>query len=308
MANRYFFIVNPHSASRRTGHIWPHIKELFEKRLGKIDFALTKGNVHATYLTGEALYAGYDRIIVVGGDGTLNEAVNGFYDSNGIIKKDAVLGYFASGTGEDFARTFKIEALSVEAHVERILRDNITRIDVGNVQYLKPDGSANTRKFINETSAGFTANVARTVNVFPKFLNGKLTFLLGTLASFAVFRRHIITVKADGKEVFSGKALAVCAANGKYFGGSMKIAPEASPDDGLFDIIILKDIGRIELMRNIGIIYDGGHMKNPKIMALKAKEVVLTSHDNVGIEMDGEPVGHIGAKISIHERELGFIV
>jgi len=308
MSHKYFFIVNPHSASRRTGRIWPHVKEEFEKKLGRIDFAMTKGNIHATYLAGEALYKGYDRIVTVGGDGTLNETVNGFYDANGLINNNVVLGYFPSGTGEDLARTFKIENAGIAEHVDRIVNGVVKKIDIGNVQFLKADGSMHSRKFINEISAGFTANVASTVNTFPKFMTGKIAFLLGIAGSLAMLKNREITVKAGGKEIFSGKALAACVTNGKFFGGSMKIAPEAEVNDGLFEIIIIKNMGRIELIRKIGTIYEGSHIKDPKVMTARAREIQITSRHKVGIEMDGEPVGFVGAKINVHEREVGFIV
>lgn len=308
MVPRYYFIVNPHSAGGNTAKIWPRVKEAFELKLGKLDFSFTKGNIHATYIAGKALYDGYDAIIAVGGDGTLNEVLNGFYDSDKKINHEACLGYFPSGTGEDLSRTLGIDDLSVEEQVNRLLNNDIKKIDAGMAIFRKKNGSFTSRRFINESSIGFSSDVAERVNRSPKVFRGKAAFILGILSSLIFLKNHKITVNVDGHGFFEGPVLAGVAANGKFFGGGMMIAPNAAIDDGSFDIVIVEGMSRIEVLRNIGSIYGGHHLSNKKVIIKRGKEIRITSKEEVFIEMDGEPVGCLDVILRLLEKEVNFIL
>jgi len=308
MNQRPYFIVNPHSANGKTGKLWPEIKRLFEEKLGQIDFAMTKGTAHATFLTGKALYDGYERIIAVGGDGTLNEVVNGFYAEDKKISPNAILGYLPSGTGEDFSQTLGIKGLSLAERVNRLLDGGRKMVDIGVATYRREDGSLITRRFINEASVGFTSIVAKKVNESSKFLGSYASYILGILRSLMQLEHSRVKVVVDGREYFNGDTFMVNVANGKYFGGSLKIAPQAEIDDGWLEVVVVERMGRLEIIGNMANVYKGTHLANPKIKHTRGKEIVITSNENVYVEMDGEPVGLVEARFRLLEKELSFIL
>jgi len=308
MDKEFYFVINPVSAGGKTKSLWPHIKSLLEKEGASFGFYLTSHRMDASRITSRALKEGYKRIIAVGGDGTLNEALNGFWDGAHRISRDASLGYFPSGTGEDFSRTLGIEKLSVETQIDRLLKAPGTLIDVGGAHFQKGDGSFVERKFINESSVGFGANVAELVNRSKKLFGGRVSFFTGLLRSLFFLKNHAVRIKADGKDIFEGRTLITTVSNGKYFGGSMMIAPQALIDDGYFELIIAKEMNRKEILRDIGSIYSGNHLSNPKIMSARCKSLSVQSDEKVFLEMDGEPVGLINAEFKIHEKEIKFLL
>lgn len=307
MSLKTFFIVNPHSANGRTGRRWPEIKALFEAELGPVDFELTKGNFHAKYLTGKALYDGYQKIIAVGGDGTLNEVINGFYDAEKRIAPDAVLGYFPSGTGEDFSQTLGIKQFSFPERVKRLANRHHRKVDVGIATFRKEDGTIVTRRFINEASLGFAANVAHKINNSSKFFGSRTTFIMGLLRSLLFLKNQRMRIEIDGRGVHDGRCLITTLSNGKYFAGGMMIAPDAVIDDGLFEVIIVGAMGRLEVLKNLPGIYQGKHLALAKVKCVRGKVVRITSDEEVWIEMDGELVGIVEALFRVKEKELLFI-
>lgn len=308
MKKEFFFVVNPASAGGKTKNLWPHIKALAERENAEFGFYLTSHRMDASRIAARALKEGYKKIIAVGGDGTLNEVLNGFWDGTRKISHDSCLGYFPSGTGEDFSRTLGIEKLSVETQTERILNAPGTLIDIGEVHFQKGDGSLATRKFINESSVGFGANVTELVNRSNKIFGGKASFFAGVLRSLFFLKNHAVRIKTDGRDFFEGKALITAVTNGKYFGGSMMISPKAMIDDGFFDVVVVRDMNRKEILRDIGSIYSGNHLSNPKVMSVRCKTLSVQSEEKVFLEMDGEPVGLIDAEFKLLEKEIRFLL
>jgi diacylglycerol kinase (ATP) len=308
MNKEFYFVINPASAGGKTKKLWPQIKSLLEKEGAAFGFYLTSHRMDAARIASRALKEGYKKIIAVGGDGTLNEVLNGFWEGSHRISRDACLGYFPSGTGEDFSRTLGIDKLSAETQIDRLLKAPGTLIDDGQAHFQKGDGSLTSRRFINESSVGFGANVTELVNRSNKLFGGKISFFAGVLRSLCFLKNHAVKIKADGKDFFEGKTLIIAVSNGKYFGGSMMIAPKAIIDDGYFDIIIAKEMSRTQLLRDIGPIYSGNHLSNPKIMSARCKSLSVQSDEKVFLEMDGEPVGLINAEFKIHEKEIKFLL
>ncbi len=308
MKKEFYFVINPASAGGKTKKLWPHIKTLAEKENAEFGFYLTSHRMDASRIAARAIREGYKKIIAVGGDGTLNEVLNGFWEGRKKIDADACLGYFPSGTGEDFSRALGIEKLSLGTQAERLLKASSTCIDIGEAHFQKGDGSLATRRFINESSVGFGANVTELVNRSNKLFGGKISFFAGVLRSLCFLKNHTVRIKADGKDLFEGRTLITTVSNGKYFGGSMMIAPKAIIDDGYFEVIIAKEMNRRELMRDIGTIYSGNHLSNPKIISTRCKNLSVQSDEKVFLEMDGEPVGLINAEFRICEKEIRFLL
>jgi len=305
---RPFFIVNPHSGAGSTGHLWPDWHQRIQRVLGNVDFAYTKGSLHAMSLAREALGRGHDRIIAVGGDGTLNEVLNGFFDEGEPCCTGAALAYIPSGTGADFSRTLGFHGRSIDEHIERLLCAPVTAVDCGEVRFVSAKGEETNRLFINESSLGFSANTADAVNRASKHFKGRLPFLIGVVRCLSTLRNPLLRISVEGELVHEEPTLLVAVANGKYFGGSMMIAPNAEIDDGLLDIIVISAMSRLTLLRKIKSIYSGQHLDEPEVTALRGKTVHINAvNDEVLLEMDGEQPGKLGADYRIAKKTIPFV-
>jgi YegS/Rv2252/BmrU family lipid kinase len=196
----------------------------------------------ALRLTASALKDGVDHIIAVGGDGTINEVVNGFFDKGRPINPQAALSMITSGTGADFRRTFELP-VEMSEQVRHVVEGETHAIDVGLLTYRDDaTGGMRQRYFDNVASFGLSGVADKAVNqlTFAKNFGGKFAFQWGTLKALLSYSGQRVRLRVDDHfdEVLDINTVAVC--NGCYFGGGMKIAPEAKTDDGLFDIIVVR--------------------------------------------------------------------
>jgi YegS/Rv2252/BmrU family lipid kinase len=305
---RPFFIVNPHSGAGSTGRSWPDWQKRIRRVLGTVDFTYTHGNLHATSLCREALDRGYDRIIAVGGDGTLNEVLNGFFENGKPCCPGAALAYIPNGTGADFSRTLGFHGRTIDEHIERLLSAAATPVDCGEVRFVGVDGKETNRLFINESSLGFSANAADAVNRASKHFRGRLPFLIGVVRCLSTLKNPFLRITVEGKLVHEAPTLLVAVTNGKYFGGSMMIAPEAEINDGLLDIIVISYMSRLTLLRKIKSIYSGNHLSEPEVTALRGRTVHISAVDEeVLLEMDGEQPGKLSADYRIAKKTIPFV-
>jgi YegS/Rv2252/BmrU family lipid kinase len=305
---RPFFIVNPRSGADSTGQQWPEWQQRIRNTLGRVDFAYTEGSMHATTLTRKALSDGYDRIVAVGGDGTLNEVLNGFFDHGENCCPEAALAYIPNGTGADFSRTLGFHGRTIDEHIEQLLHAPVTQVDCGEVRFLNIAGQETNRLFINESSLGFSANTAAAVNKASKHFRGKLPFLIGVVRCLSTLKNPVLQVSVEGKLVHEEPTLLVAITNGKYFGGSMKIAPNAQIDDGLLDIIVISRMSRLTLLRKIKSIYSGQHLDEPEVTAFRGKSVHISAVDaEVLLEMDGEQPGKLSADYQVSKKTIPFV-
>jgi YegS/Rv2252/BmrU family lipid kinase len=299
-------VVNPHSANRATGKHWPAMRSVIRQAVGEFEEALTRGPGDATGLVRNALRRGIQRIISVGGDGTNNEVVNGFFEDLKPIAPEAVLGFIPRGTGGDLRKTLKIDK-SIEACIQVLSAGHIEEVDVGATRFVGPEGSERQRLFINITSFGLGGLVDATVNASSKMLGGKISFLLGTFKALMAYDNKTIRLKVD--DTFSDQIVInnVAVANGQYFGGGMWVAPEAKPNDGLFDVVILGNLSRSEIIRKTSCIYKGIHLRMPKVSFLRGKHIEATCDQEVLIDMDGEQPGRLPITLDVLPRALRII-
>ncbi len=259
-------------------------------------------------LAREALSRGYDRIIAVGGDGTLNEVLNGFFDDGNPCCPEAALAYIPNGTGADFSRTLGFHGRSIDQHIERLLSAPVTSVDCGEVRFVNAKGEETNRLFINESSLGFSANTADAVNKASKHFRGKLPFLIGVVRCLSTLKNPVLRISVEGELVYEEPTLMVAITNGKYFGGSMMIAPYAEINDGLLDIIVISQMSRLRLLRKIKSIYSGRHLVLPEVTALRGKTVHINAvGDEVLLEMDGEQPGKLAADYRIAKKTIPFV-
>lgn len=300
-------IVNPRSGGGRTGRAWRVIAAALEKELGPLrtHFTMTPSTsrfLPATELTRQALKEGAQLVIAVGGDGTIDEVVNGFFENGVAINPEAHLAILNTGTGGDFRRTFDLPA-DLEGCIARIGAGTTKTIDLGRLTFVNEDGGEGVRYFNNIASFGLSGEVVRAVNRarFSKLFGGSFAFLWATLATSFRYRTKPVRLVSDTgfDETFN---IGTCAvANGRFFGGGMMIAPEAEPDDGLFDIVVLRDMTFRDMLLGAGSLRDGTHLTNEKVIHFRARTLTATptSDAPVLLDVDGEAPGRLPARFEI---------
>lgn len=292
------FIVNPHSANGATGREWPTIQKMVQAQLGSFTVEMTTRPGDAAKLTRCHLLNGTDMIITVGGDGTLNEVVNGFMDSTGPIRREAQLGFLPNGTGCDFARSVPIPS-SLEASLDIIKGGHSRMIDVGRLDYCDPSGATCTRFFHNITSFGIGGEVDERVNRNSKLFGPFLSFIWSTLISIFLYGKKEVRLRLDDRPEEIHTVWNIAVANGRYHGGSMLVAPDALIDDGLFHITIIGDLTLPEIFRYLPKLYNGTIKDIDKVRTTVARKVQADSKQRVLLDVDGEQPGVLPAAIEI---------
>ena len=298
-------IVNPAAAAGRTGRRWPAIAELARASGLDFDAVLTVRPGDATEIARKAVRESRPLVVAVGGDGTLNEVVNGFFEGARPIATSSTLGLLQIGTGGDTRRTLGIP-IEIAAAI-RVLTEGYPRlIDTGRATL-----GAQVYHFVNIAEAGIGAEVSERVNRMSKYL-GRTTYLLATLSSLAGWRHKPLRVSVDGgiRREFIGQAVVV--ANCQYYGGGMRIAPRAAPDDGVFDVIVAGPIGKLEAILTARKLYSGTHFEDVglrhKLELLQGARVEVSSPDVVLVQLDGEVVGQLPATFEVVPQALRFMV
>jgi YegS/Rv2252/BmrU family lipid kinase len=203
----------------------------------------------------------------------------------------------ARGTGQDFVRTYGIPT-DVDGAVA-VARDGATRtIDAGRVEYRSWDGSDATAYFANVASAGMSAAVAQRANSSSKALGGRISFFWALLAVFAGWKNTEVSVELDG-ESRRERMHDVVVANGQYHGGAMWLAPDAQPDDGLFDVLLIGDVTKADFARTAPKIYRGTHLSHPKVDLVRSASVAVDAPVPLPIETDGEQIGTTPARFDV---------
>ncbi len=246
-------------------------------------------------------------VVAVGGDGTLNEVVNGFFRNGAPIPTTTKLAMVPLGTGGDFRRTLRIPVDTRQA-VEVLRSGMVRKLDAGCVTYTNADGSTGVRHFINIADAGLGGDVVSIVGNGTKRF-GAATYTVAGLRALIGFKNKPMTVDVDGAAYQLPKAQQVVIANCQFFGGGMQMAPSASPTDGVFDVILIKNAGKIETMRGMNDIRSGKHLdqNNPKMELMYGKRVSVSSPEKVKLDIDGEAVGFLPALFEIQPGAIEFI-
>lgn len=309
VAPRTVVIVNPRSQGGKLGKRWTEIAETIGRAF-PFDEAITQGPQDATRLAREALRAGAERVIAIGGDGTVNEVVNGFFDDAGTpIAPNAAFGLIPFGTGGDFRRTFHLPTEVADA-VKVIADDHRKRIDVGRLTYRTPSGETAHRMFANIASFGVSGVVDRLVNESGKKL-GRLSFLWATARATLSYKNQRVQLVFDGKDRVEATINTVAVANGRFFGGAMMVAPDAEVDDGMFDVVAMGDLGFGDLLVSGRRLYKGTHLTMNKVSARRAKVVEAEGVDPnsvIELDVDGESPGRLPARFEIVPGALSMVV
>ena len=277
------FLVNPASANGKTGKRGPEIARAAHAAgvRGEAIFSERPGQLGE--LAREAVDAGASLLVVVGGDGTVHEVVNGVAGRDGVE-----LALIPRGTGFDFARTHEIPKRLPDAL--RIARDGTARpFDLGRATY-HADGRENSAWFANIASVGMSGAVAAKANSTTKALGAKTSYLLALGVVFARWKNVHLRVRVDEEERDALMEDTIVAV-GRYLAGGMKITPDAEPDDGLFDVLLIGDVTKTELVRVMPKIYRGTHLPHPKAEVLRGATVTIEADEPMPIQLDGEQPG-----------------
>lgn len=305
-----FAVVNPRSGAGRTRRDWPRIEAALRDAYPGLRVAMTRGHGEATALVRQALEEGHSEIIAVGGDGTINEAANGFFDKDGPVAPDAVFAFVTSGTGGDFRKTFGI-APGYEAAISRLKNAAVRAIDIGRVSCVSYTGEPVVRYFVNIGSFGLSGVIVDAVNRarIAKLFGGTFAFAFHSALALLTYRDRTVRIRIDGDFDEIASIATVAAANGQYFGGGMRVAPNAIPDDGVFDIVIMG--GGRRAVADLQLIYKGEHLDTPGVRAIRGRKLIAapvaeTGGRAVSIELDGESAGRLPATFEILPRALNL--
>jgi YegS/Rv2252/BmrU family lipid kinase len=209
--------------------------------------------------------------------------------ASGMVGTSAELAVIPRGTGVDFVRTYRIPA-KLEDAVRVALEGQTRAVDAGHVRYRAWSGEPAEAWFFNVAGVGMSGAVAKRTNESSKALGGKASYLWSTLAVFARWRNTEVHVSVDG-ETRASRMHEVIVANGRYLGGGMLMTPDAEPDDGLFDVLLLGDLTKADLVRTMPKVYRGTHLPHPKAELLRGASVLVDSEEPLPVQLDGEQPG-----------------
>ena len=300
-------IVNPQAGNGRTEKIWPNIESALEKSIGSFEVLQTTCRGDATDLSRRILKEDAARIVAVGGDGHLNEVLNGFIENDLPVNAESRLSFVMTGTGCDFQRSLGIFG-KWQAAVAKLKDAKVRKIDVGKVTYTAADKTQKIRYFDNIASFGLSGAVDHCLehSRLRNYLGGSPLFLWATIKTVFTHPNQSIRFRInDGPEEEICSRLGLLA-NGRYFGGAMHAAPEAELDDGLLDLLMLKEISVAKFLWHLPKIYKGTHLKIPEIFFQKVRKFTAESSEQVILDIDGESPGYLAATFEVLPKILNL--
>lgn len=290
-------IVNPTAGAGRAARLVPWLRE----RLGprpEAELHVTRRPGDAEEMAADAARHGHDRVVAVGGDGTVQEVVNGLLRQSGTVE----LGIVPVGSGNDLARSLGLPTDPAEAWKLAMGRVTLP-IDAARAR----NGAGQERWFASAGGIGFDAQVATAMADRRGWQAGRAGYLLTTLSELRRFENCRVEITLDG-ETFSRAALFVAVANGAYYGGGMHIAPDAKLDDGRLDICVVGDISRLTVLRELPNLYRGTHVRNPAVSMHTARTIEIDGDSGTRIHLDGEPFGALPLRVSISPHAFSVAV
>ena len=285
---RILAVVNPVAGNGAARRAFPR---LLQSLSAHCDFVMTDHRGHARELAASAAAEGYERVLAVGGDGTVNEV------ANGLAHSQTALGIVPLGTANDSAANLGISTDSTVA-IKHATTAESRPIDLGEVSTAQ--GSA---YFVGVAGFGFDAAVAWRVNRMPKLIGGTLPYVAGVVLTLWQYRASDTRICLDGRVIYRPVFLAAVANNPSY-GGGMRIAPDARADDGVLDACVVRDVSRFEVLRLVPKLYSGGHIGHPAVEIIRCRELTAESAARVFCHADGELVGNLPAQFKVHPGAL----
>jgi len=287
-------IVNPTAGGGRAGRLVGWLRERLERRRdARLEITTRAGD--AELLAANAAQTGHDRVVAVGGDGTVQEVANGLA---GAARTTVSLGIVPMGSGNDLARSMGLPRDPAAAWTIAMGAGTWV-IDL----LLATDGDGHSRWFGSAGGIGFDAQVASAMARRNGWQRGQAGYLLTTLVELRRFVNRPVELTVDGTTA-SRQVLFIALANGEYYGGGMRIAPGASLDDGQLDLCVVGDVSRITALRQLANLYRGTHVAHPKVDMLRGRSVSIDGDRATLVHLDGEPFGHLPLRVDLHPARL----
>lgn len=302
---KWLVILNPHAGSGRGKRDQTEIQKKLQKSGFDFDLVISEYPRHLIELTIQAIEQGFRNLIVAGGDGTLNEVVNGIFRQTSCNAEDITVGMIPVGTGNDWIKTFGIPNNYNEAI--RILKEGATiRQDIGRITY-SVDNQEQNCYFANMAGFGFDAIVAEKTNTLKnKGRSGIILYLQALISSFWAFTTPVIHLQIDDQTI-NELIFSISVGIGKFSGGGMMQAPNAVPTNGHFQVTVIRKIGIFGILRNITRLYSGEFIKDFRVLTTQAKQISISSAKNISGEADGESLGNNKFRIAIISQKLSVI-
>ena len=298
-------IVNPNAGKGKGSKDWVLISKHLKNKGLDCSELFTRAKGDAILLVRKALADGCRKIITIGGDGTLNEVLNGVFTSDACPSSDVTLALIPVGTGNDWGRMFGIP-LDYEKAAGIIADGKQMVHDTGLVSYHDGD-KIQQRYFINIAGLGFESVVVKRTNYQKdRGHGGKAIYFYNLLISLLSYKNTEAEIIIDGEKK-SASVFSINVGNGRYCGGGMRQTPDALPDDGLLDVTVINGIGKIEIIRNLNILYDGTILSHPKINGYKCRNLKVSSESRLWVEADGESLGYTPAEFSIIPASINIV-
>jgi YegS/Rv2252/BmrU family lipid kinase len=304
-ASTWMVIVNPNAGYGKGKTDWMTISDILKEEQIAFAHVFTEQSGHAIELARQYVEEGYRNFIVVGGDGTLNETVNGIFSQSLCATHEITLAMIPVGTGNDWGRMFHIPHHYREA-IKVIKKHAVRPHDVGSVTYIK-DGVSRKRYFLNIAGLGFDAQVVKRTNHQKELgKHGKFIYLVSLMKCLVKHRHVPVKLKIDDtvteKEIFT-----ISIGIGKYSGGGMRQTPHALPDDGLFDMTVIQDLSIPAILWNLRRLYDGTILEQSRIDGYQGQIIHIEPREELWLEADGELLGHAPATFTIFPQSIQVI-
>ena len=304
--NHWLMIVNPNAGVKKGTRDWPKILKLLKSEAVSFDFRLTEHKLHAIQLTMDLVKAGYRKICVVGGDGTLNEVLNGMMLQTTVPVSELLFGIIPVGTGNDWCRMFKIP-FDYRHAIRTLMQEKTFIQDVGKVTYYHGEEKLE-RYFMNVAGMGYDALVNKKTNLLKeRGKGGPLVYLYFVFASLFQFKFIEAVIEVDGKTVYKGEIFSMNVGICKYNGGGMMQVPFAVPDDGLLDLTLIKKASKWMVVRHAKKLFDGSLVDLPIVSTSQGKTIRIRALGKVYLETDGESLGHSPFTFEIIPRHITIV-
>jgi diacylglycerol kinase (ATP) len=291
--NALLVIVNPTAGGGRAARLVPWLRERLASRTDA-RLVVTRRAGEAEEVAGEARAAGADRVVAVGGDGTIQEIVNGVVDGAAA----ATVGIVPVGSGNDLARSLGLPRDPAAAWTVAIGRGERA------VDLLLATGEDGRRRWFGSAGGiGFDAQVAAAMATRAGWQRGQLGYLLTTLTELRRFSNRRVELTLDGAPI-ARQVLFVAIANGEYYGGGMRIAPGAAVDDGMFDLCVVGDVSRLTALRQLANLYRGTHVHHPQVDMHRGRAVAIDGDAATLVHLDGEPFGGLPLQVELHPGRI----
>lgn len=300
-------IINPKSASGNTVKMWRDIQASIQRSLGNIEVLMTEYPHHATSIAKDiAERKELDCLIIMGGDGSIHEVVNGLIDENGrVINPNLKIGILNSGRGCDFIRTLGIPVIAGEA-VSKLVDGHTKAVDVGQIK-INRGGKIETHYFINSFSYGLGGEVAKNIQRNESMFSPTTTYFIASTLGFLKSKPFEIEFSINGEKSFKKECMNIFVMNGRYSGGGMHWAPPGRLDDGLLDLIVIEKISKLKLAMVTPKVYDGTFLSVKEVKHNQVKTVSIKAKKDLALEMDGEVTQGKDLEISVIPNAIQFI-